>query len=100
MAPKKGTKRAAPPAVEDPAKKLLTLLRQRGVPKKSYDAVAEAINHPLASGLDDRTRQMLMATLPNGLFVPQSERLEPQRLSVTMLEEVLQGIMSKMQEEI
>lgn len=100
MAPKKGTKRAAPPAVEDPAKKLLTLLRQRGVTKACYEAVVGAINHPLATGLDDMTRQMLTATLPNGLFVPQSERLEPQRMSVIMLEEVMREIVTKMQEEI
>lgn len=68
--------------------------------KPVYEAVVDSINHPLAAGLDDMTRQMLTATLPNGLFVPQSERLEPQRISVTMLEEVMQGIMSKMQEEI
>eukprot|EP00930_Biecheleria_cincta_P057725 TRINITY_DN43608_c0_g1_i1.p1 TRINITY_DN43608_c0_g1~~TRINITY_DN43608_c0_g1_i1.p1 ORF type:complete len:393 (-),score=137.11 TRINITY_DN43608_c0_g1_i1:92-1270(-) len=100
MAPKKGTKRAAPPAAEDPAKKLLTLLRQRGISKTNYEAVVEAINHPLAAGLDDLTRQMLIATLPNGLFVAKSDRLEPQQISVTMLEEVFQGIMSKMQIEI
>mmetsp|Transcript_3571 Transcript_3571/g.5546 ORF Transcript_3571/g.5546 Transcript_3571/m.5546 type:complete len:391 (+) Transcript_3571:74-1246(+) len=94
-------KRAAEAPAEVPeAKKLQDALRQHGVTKSNYNGIVEAINHPLASGLTDDCRKMLVAMLPQGLCVLSSERVGLQDAAVRMLDEVYQSILAKMQEEI
>lgn len=99
MAPKRGTKRAAEAEVPA-AKRLQDALRQHGVMKSSYNGILEAINHPLAKGLNEECRKMLVAMLPQGVCVPASERHALQDASVKMLDDVFQGILAEMQAEI
>jgi len=100
MAPKRGNKRAAEAVTEDNAKKLQTVLKKQGVTKATHEAILEAIQHPMASSLTPATRTMLIAMLPQGLFVPGAEREEAQQVCVRMLGEVFESITSKMQAEI
>jgi len=104
MAPKKGAKRtqeAAQVSAEvEQAKKLQAVLRKRGVNKDTYSGVVEAINHPLAGDLNADTRKMLVATLAQGLCAPPGEREEVQEISIRMLNQVIDSIMSQMQAEI
>jgi len=101
MAPKRGSKRAAEVSVEaEHAKKLQTVLKQKGVTKATYEALVEAVEHPMASGLNPATRKMLVAMLPQGALVPVEERQEGQQACVRMLEEVFESITSAMKAEI
>ncbi|CAE8622258.1 unnamed protein product [Polarella glacialis] len=100
MAPR-GTKRVAEVDAEVPAaKQLQDVLRQHGVAKTSYQGIEEAINHPLAPGLTEESRKMLVAMLPHSLLVQAGERTRLQEQAVTMLSDVFQGIMLEMQAEI
>eukprot|EP00441_Pelagodinium_beii_P034533 CAMPEP_0197634208 /NCGR_PEP_ID=MMETSP1338-20131121/10370_1 /TAXON_ID=43686 ORGANISM="Pelagodinium beii, Strain RCC1491" /NCGR_SAMPLE_ID=MMETSP1338 /ASSEMBLY_ACC=CAM_ASM_000754 /LENGTH=78 /DNA_ID=CAMNT_0043206029 /DNA_START=18 /DNA_END=250 /DNA_ORIENTATION=+ len=77
MAPKRGSKRAAEASIEaDNAKKLQTVLKQKAVSKSTFDGLVEAIQHPMASDLNEATRKMLIAMLPHGLLSPGEERGE------------------------
>jgi len=101
MAPKRGSKRAAEVSVEaEHAKKLQTVLKQKGVTKATYEALVEAVEHPMASGLNPATRKMLVAMLPQGALVPVEERQEGQQACVRMLEEVFESITNAMTAEI
>lgn len=101
MAPKRGTKRAAEATAElTVAKQLELSLKERAIARTMYDGLVEAINHRLAAGLTDDVRKMLIAMLPDGICVPQSDRQELQEATVRMLDGVFQSILSGMQVEI
>lgn len=104
MAPKRGTKRTAAVAEVSAealaAKKLQETLKKHSVTKTTYSGVADGINHPLAQGLTDDVRKMLVAMLPEGICVALDEREAPQTACVRMVDEVFKSIMNKMQEQI
>lgn len=104
MAPKRGSKRTAAALEVSPealaAKKLQETLKKNSVTKTTYSGVVDAINHPLADGLDAEVRKMLVAMLPEGVCVPLEERQEVQTACVRMVDEVFKSILSKMQEHI
>lgn len=100
MAPKKGTKRAAEVAVAEPseAKKMKETLQKYGVEKSIYDRVVEAIQ--FADDVPNSVRQMLIAMLPEGICVPADQRHEYQTTHVNMILELLQGVLSKLQDGV
>lgn len=102
MAPaKRGTKRAAAAEAEAaPAKRLQDTLKRSGVSKNMYSAIVEALEHPLADGLNADCRRMLVAMLPQGLLVPVDQRHEVQAQTVKMVQEVFEDVQAKMQAEI
>eukprot|EP00438_Fugacium_kawagutii_P006792 Skav218520 [mRNA] locus=scaffold2478:185241:185705:- [translate_table: standard] len=77
MAPKKGTKRAAEAAAPE-AKKMKETLSKYGVEKSTYDRVVEAIQ---LAEVPKAVRQMLIATLPEGICVPLDLRHRYQNLA-------------------
>lgn len=99
MAPKKGTKRAAEVAVAEPseAKKMKQTLQKYGVEKSIYDRVVEAIQF---ADVPNSVRQMLIAMLPEGICVPADQRHEYQNTHVKMILELLQGVLSKLQDGV
>jgi len=105
MAPKgtKGTKRTAAVAhveVELPeAKKLKETLKAYGVSKTSYDAVVEALQHPLID-VSDSARDMLIASVLKGICVPVNQRHEFQNSYVEMLAQTLQGVLSQLKMKV
>lgn len=98
MAPKRGTKRAS--AEEAPVNQLQETLRQHGVRKLEFTAIEEALNHPLAPGLTEECRKMLVAMVPHSVCVRANNRTKQQQASVDMVSELMQGITEAMQTEI
>eukprot|EP00434_Breviolum_minutum_P016692 symbB.v1.2.014716.t1/scaffold1080.1/size139481/12 len=98
MAPKKGTKRAAEVVETPEAKKMKATLSKYGVDKSIYDGVVEAIQ--FADDVPNSVRQMLIAMLPEGICVPADMRHEYQNAHVKMILEVLQGVLSKLQDGV
>lgn len=66
--------------------------------KSTYDRVVEAIQ--LADDVPKAVRQMLIAMLPEGICVPADLRHQYQNASVKMTLEVLEGVLSKMQQGV
>lgn len=75
-------------------------LNFHGVTRKTYSRIEEAINHPLAPGLTDECRKMLLAMVPHSLCVRSSLRTKQQNLSVQMLADLFQDIIVEMQAAI
>jgi len=99
MAPsKKGSKRVAveAPAEVAPAKRLNDLIKQRGVSKRNYTLMVEALEHPLAD-ISAECRSMLVAVLPQSLLVPVEDRHEVQASVIKMMQEVFEGIKNKLE---
>lgn len=99
MAPKRGTKRAAPVVEDTPAKRLATTLTSCGTSPASYKAFCEAIEHPL-NEINDECRAMLLAILPSSLCVASDERHEFQQSAVEMYAELLKTLEEKLETEL
>jgi len=99
MAPA-GTKRAADASAEvAPAKRLNDLIKARGVSKKNYTNVMEALDHELA-GLTPECREMLVAMVPSSLLIYSDQRQPAQSQAVKMLQDVFETIQEKMEAEL
>eukprot|EP00933_Yihiella_yeosuensis_P016973 TRINITY_DN1432_c0_g1_i1.p1 TRINITY_DN1432_c0_g1~~TRINITY_DN1432_c0_g1_i1.p1 ORF type:complete len:405 (-),score=174.25 TRINITY_DN1432_c0_g1_i1:291-1505(-) len=97
MAPKaKGTKRAAAEMLDQ----LAVELKEKGTKRDEYDAVLEAVNHPLAGDLNPSARKMLAAMILQGLCVPAEQRHQVQVAAVQMLTSVFETIVTNMKAEI
>eukprot|EP00435_Cladocopium_sp_Y103_P009220 s2911_g2.t1 len=101
-------------AVAEPseAKKMKQTLQKYGVEKSIYDrgptemklgrpsheaGVVEAIQF---ADVPNSVRQMLIAMLPEGICVPADQRHEYQNTHVKMILELLQGVLSKLQDGV
>eukprot|EP00438_Fugacium_kawagutii_P024932 Skav213189 [mRNA] locus=scaffold2826:64326:75722:+ [translate_table: standard] len=80
------------------AKKMKETLSKYGVEKSTYDRVVEAIQ--LADDVPNSVRQMLIAMLPEGICVPANLRHEYQKTHVNMILEILEGVLSKLQQGV
>ena len=101
MAPaRKGTKRAAQFAVEEPLhKKLAPVLKKQGVTQASFKQMVELLEHPLTQ-LPEECKKMLLAMLPQSLCVPSDCREDVQNLGVTMIAEVVASVESRIREAV
>lgn len=100
MAPKRGNKRAASAQAENPAdKQLFELLKTQGIPRTTYKAVTDSLEHPLLV-LSDGCRKMLLTMVPKSLCVPSDERHALQVQGVDMIGKAMQEVQTKMQEAI
>jgi len=96
MAPKKGTKRtAAVDAEVVEAKRIKETLKSYGVSKTLFDGVIEALHHPLVD-VPNSARDMLIASVLQGICVPVNQRHEFQIAYVEMVGQTLQGVLSKL----
>jgi len=86
----------APKAVNQ----LQETLRQHGVTKSEFSGIEDALNHPLAPGLTEECRKMLVAMAPHAVCVRSDSRTKQQQASVDMITDLMQGIMEAMQAEI
>lgn len=103
MAPKRGTKRAAeeaPATAPRGVSQLQETLRKHGVTKSEFSGIEEALNHPLAPGLTEECRKMLVAMAPHAVCVRADSRTKQQQASVDMITELMQDIIEAMQAEI
>jgi len=101
MAPsKRGTKRAAQALEENPVdKKLFDFLKAQDIPRPTYKAVVDALEHPLLA-LPEECRKMLLTMVPTGLCMPSDQRHELQVQGVEMIGKAIQDIQAKMREVI
>eukprot|EP00933_Yihiella_yeosuensis_P016974 TRINITY_DN1432_c0_g2_i1.p1 TRINITY_DN1432_c0_g2~~TRINITY_DN1432_c0_g2_i1.p1 ORF type:complete len:413 (-),score=154.14 TRINITY_DN1432_c0_g2_i1:160-1398(-) len=90
----KGTKRAA--EVDE----LTVDLKAKGVKRAEYDALLEAVNHPLAGDLNADARKMLSAMILQALCVPATQRHQLQVTAIEMLSGVFATVVKSMQREI
>merc|ERR1719401_1694535 len=75
-------------------------LRKQGIAKSKYNALVNAINHPLAEGFTEECRTMLITSLPLSICVPVDERHEIQQEVVEMLGTLITGVAGKLHEEV